>query len=84
MSQIESTSEKVDEKSNEKQAIVQTAATETLFQHRDATDDEIEKYPHITDKIPLSAWIVILAGAAERATYFGIIAPWRSSLLFST
>lgn len=56
--------------------------TETThhFQPRDATASETSLYPHITDKIPLSAWIVILAGAAERACYFGIIAPWQNYL----
>lgn len=46
-------------------------------QRRHATDEEIKTLRHVSDKIPLAAWIVILAGAAERATYFGIIAPWR-------
>lgn len=50
------------------------------FQPRDATNEESLLYPHITDKVPLSAWIVILAGAAERACYFGIIAPWQNYL----
>lgn len=50
------------------------------FQPRDATPSETSLYPHVTDKIPLSAWIVILAGAAERACYFGIIAPWQNYL----
>ncbi|KAL8912569.1 MAG: hypothetical protein Q9171_002433 [Xanthocarpia ochracea] len=44
---------------------------------RDATEDEINTLRHVTDRIPLAAWIVILAGAAERATYFGVIAPWH-------
>ncbi|KAL8836194.1 MAG: hypothetical protein Q9176_006455 [Flavoplaca citrina] len=44
---------------------------------RDATEDEVATLPHVTDRIPIAAWIVILAGAAERATYFGVIAPWR-------
>lgn len=48
-------------------------------QPRDATDEEIQTFRHVNDTIPLAAWIVILAGAAERATYFGIIAPWRMS-----
>ena len=45
---------------------------------RDATEDEVATLPHVTDRIPIAAWIVILAGAAERATYFGVIAPWRA------
>jgi POT family proton-dependent oligopeptide transporter len=70
-------SQDFDEKINQKEFAIQTSTTEPQFQPRDATDEEIEEYPHITDKVPFSAWIVILAGAAERATYFGIIAPWR-------
>ncbi|KAL8996292.1 MAG: hypothetical protein Q9169_004178 [Polycauliona sp. 2 TL-2023] len=45
---------------------------------RDATEDEIATLRHVTDRIPLAAWIVTLAGAAERATYFGVIAPWQN------
>ena len=44
---------------------------------RDATEEEITALPHVTDKIPFAAWAVIIAGAAERFTYFGLLAPWR-------
>ncbi|KAL8733934.1 MAG: hypothetical protein Q9181_003385 [Wetmoreana brouardii] len=50
-------------------------------QPRDATEEEIKALRHVNDRIPIAAWIVILAGAAERATYFGIIAPWRTLTL---
>ena len=48
-------------------------------QPRDATEDEVKTLRHVNDRISVAAWIVILAGSAERATYFGIIAPWRTS-----
>jgi len=44
---------------------------------RDATDEEVETLAHVTDNVPFAAWAVIFAGAAERFTYFGLIAPWR-------
>jgi len=44
---------------------------------RDATQQEIDSLPHVADKLPFAAWAVILAGAFERFTYFGLIAPWR-------
>lgn len=53
-------------------------------QRRDATDEETKTLRHVNDRIPAAAWIVILAGAAERATYFGIIAPWRKLLCQSS
>jgi POT family proton-dependent oligopeptide transporter len=46
----------------------------------------VDSLPHVADKVPFAAWAVILAGAAERFTYFGIISPWRtqeSSFLLS-
>ena len=55
-----------------------TVVLEVDNQPRDATEDEVKTFRHINDRIPIAAWIVILAGAAERATYFGIIAPWRT------
>ncbi|KAE9979842.1 hypothetical protein BLS_009395 [Venturia inaequalis] len=70
----------VPDTANKKIPIFETNLTEKPFQTRDATDEEISLYPHITDKVPLSAWIVVLAGAAERACYFGIIAPWQNYL----
>ena len=42
---------------------------------REATQAEIDCLPHVTDSVPFAAWAVIVAGAAERFTYFGIIAP---------
>ena len=47
---------------------------------RDATEEEIASLPHVTDKIPFAAWAVIIAGAGERFTYFGLITPWRRCL----
>ncbi|KFA71722.1 hypothetical protein S40288_10106 [Stachybotrys chartarum IBT 40288] len=44
---------------------------------REATQDEIDTLPHVADRVPFAAWAVVVAGAAERATYFGIISPWR-------
>jgi hypothetical protein len=56
----------------------QSNVSNTSFLPRDATEEEIESLPHITDRIPLAAWVVVLAEAAERSTYFSIIAPWRT------
>ena len=64
--------------SDEKASAEAESADET-FQPRDATEEEIESLPHVTDRVPVAAWVVVLAGAAERSTYFGIIAPWRTS-----
>ena len=50
---------------------------EPPLQPRDATEEEIEAFPHVVDRVPWAAWIVIFAGAAERFTYFGVLAPWR-------
>ena len=50
---------------------------------RDATNEEFETLAHVTDDVPFAAWAVIFAGAAERFTYFGLIAPWRELVLHS-
>lgn len=57
---------------------VPSFAAQADNQPRDATEEEIKTLRHVSDRVPSAAWIVILAGAAERATYFGIIAPWRT------
>lgn len=45
---------------------------------RPPTDHELSTLLHVVDNIPFSAWAVILFGAFERFTYFGIIAPWQN------
>lgn len=44
---------------------------------RDATRDEIESLPHVVDDVPYIVWAALLAGAAERFTFYAITAPWR-------
>jgi POT family proton-dependent oligopeptide transporter len=51
------------------------------FQRRDATEEEIRSLRHIVDDIPSTVWIVALAGAAERFTYYAVTAPWRKLFL---
>jgi hypothetical protein len=62
--------------SNQRASILTGSSTST-FEDRDATEEEINTLPHVVDKIPFSATLVIIAGAGERFTYFAIIAPWR-------
>lgn len=57
--------------------VVPYPITQVNNQIRDATEEETKTLRHVNDRVPVAAWIVILAGAAERATYFGVIAPWR-------
>ncbi|KAK3332275.1 POT family-domain-containing protein [Cercophora scortea] len=45
---------------------------------RDATAEEMARFPHVADRLPFAVWAVIVAGAAERFTYFGLIAPWQN------
>jgi hypothetical protein len=54
-----------------------TNSSNLTTEDRDATEEEINTLPLMVDKIPVAAWIVIVAGSCERFTYFGIIAPWR-------
>ena len=65
--------------SHEPHVSSEDGATPASFELRDATDEEIESLVHVSDKVPFAAWAVIFAGAAERFTYFGQIAPWRPS-----
>ncbi|KAH7132588.1 major facilitator superfamily domain-containing protein [Dendryphion nanum] len=45
---------------------------------RPPTPSEVKNLPHIIDHIPFAAWAAIFAGAFERFTYFGLIAPWQN------
>ena len=44
---------------------------------RDATAEEIETLPHVADSLPLIVWVALVAGGAERFTYYAYSAPWR-------
>jgi hypothetical protein len=78
LGQHEPTQEKESTSCACEQTHTQRLTSETSFQPRDATDEEIAILPHIADRLPFAAWIVIFAGAAERFTYYAVIAPWRA------
>ncbi|KAI8157007.1 hypothetical protein K4K49_005986 [Colletotrichum sp. SAR 10_70] len=44
---------------------------------RDATNDEIEKLPHVVDRLPPEAWVAALIGASERFSYYCFVSIWR-------
>lgn len=44
---------------------------------REATEDELKNLPRVVDEVPSVVWIALLAGAAERFTFYAISAPWR-------
>lgn len=46
---------------------------------RKATQDEIETLPHVVDSIPAVVWVALVAGAAERFTFYAVSTPWRMS-----
>lgn len=73
--------EKPQEKGNGsvcKRSHSQVDVLETSFRPREATKEEIGTLPHVVDHLPFAVWPVVIAGAMERFTYFGLIAPWRA------
>jgi hypothetical protein len=46
-------------------------------EYRDATEEEISIYFLGIDQIPSAVWIVALAGAAERFSFYATTVPWR-------
>ena len=53
-------------------------------EYRDATEEEISMYLPGIDRIPLAVWIVALAGAAERFSFYAATVPWRMSTHMSS
>jgi POT family proton-dependent oligopeptide transporter len=47
-------------------------------ERREAMEDDIKTLRHVVDYIPRRVWIAALVGAAERFTFYGITAPWRT------
>ena len=41
------------------------------------TSNQDEDLPHVADRIPVSAWLVILISTLERFAFFGIREPFR-------
>lgn len=44
---------------------------------REATLVEIESLPHVVDSVPFIVWVALVAGAAERFTFYAVSTPWR-------
>ena len=61
-------------------AFEETTGTETY--PREATKKESETLRHVADKVPVSAWIVAITGAAAQFSYYGVSVPWRKILQF--
>lgn len=46
-----------------------------------ATDREVETLRNVVDDLPVTVWIAAFVGAAERFTFYGLTAPWRTSCI---
>lgn len=44
---------------------------------RNATAVEIETLLHVLDSVPFIVWVALVAGAAERFTFYAVASPWR-------
>lgn len=57
-----------------------TMEAESQDQRR-ATDQEVETLRNVVDDLPVTVWIAAFVGAAERFTFYGLTAPWRTSCI---
>ena len=53
---------------------------ETENGRREATNEEIKHLPHVVDSLPTVVWIALVAGAADRFTYYAVTTPWRKTV----
>lgn len=44
---------------------------------REATPDDLARFPRVADKVPAIVWLVAFIGAAQRFAYYGTTVPWR-------
>jgi len=51
---------------------------------RDLTAEEVKTLPHVADSLPLIVLVALVAGGAERFTYYAYTAPWRKVSTMST
>ncbi|KAH8692743.1 oligopeptide transporter [Talaromyces proteolyticus] len=52
------------------------------FEKRDATEDEVESLPHVVDSLPFVVWIALVAGGAERFTFYAVTTPWQNYMQY--
>ncbi|KAJ4293060.1 peptide transporter ptr2 [Kalmusia sp. IMI 367209] len=45
---------------------------------RDATEKEITDLTRGLDNIPFAVWVIAVAGAAERITFYAVTGPWQN------
>ncbi|KAJ6037413.1 hypothetical protein N7540_001692 [Penicillium herquei] len=50
------------------------------FHPRNATEEEIQALPHTFDHIPRAIWIVLVAAAAERFSFYAFTNPWLTEI----
>ncbi|DAA72886.1 TPA_exp: hypothetical protein A8136_5330 [Trichophyton benhamiae CBS 112371] len=43
---------------------------------REATQDEVANLQHVADSVPAVVWVALVAGAAERFTFYAATTPW--------
>ncbi|OAL57338.1 MFS general substrate transporter [Pyrenochaeta sp. DS3sAY3a] len=48
------------------------------MEKRDATENDINSLPQVSDKLPVSVYIALAGGAMERFAYFALTTPWQN------
>ncbi|KDB20058.1 hypothetical protein H109_07975 [Trichophyton interdigitale MR816] len=53
-------------------------APPTQQERREATQDEVANLQHVADSVPAVVWVALVAGAAERFTFYAATTPWQN------
>jgi POT family proton-dependent oligopeptide transporter len=49
----------------------------SVIESTEPTEEQLRTLQHVSDKLPLAAWLVVAFSSAERFSYFGFTGPLR-------
>ncbi|KAK6455845.1 POT family-domain-containing protein [Scheffersomyces xylosifermentans] len=72
--------EKLDQKvsDNENEFLSASTNAEEQDEGRTPTEEEMKTLRHVSEKIPISCWLVAIVELAERFSYYGLSAPFQN------
>ncbi|KAL3408521.1 hypothetical protein V8F44DRAFT_616595 [Aspergillus fumigatus] len=65
-------------------ALVGVYTTPADYERQDATEDEINKLPHIADSTSSIVWIALVVSGAEWFLFYATTTPWREFSLLNS
>lgn len=64
--------------SSQRNEEIESISNKSEEEGREATEEELHTFRHVSGKIPLRAWLVAIVELAERFSYYGLSTPFQN------